>query len=73
MKHRKLKRKVRRTIEITVVAAVTAALFIICRKLGIEQRGSTLLGGEMLIPVMVPAMYAAIKSITRDIKEGLFR
>ena len=73
MKHRRLKKGVRRAIEITVVAAVTVATFIVCRKAGVQERGNALWGGEIVVAVMIPAMYAAGKSIIRDIKSGLFR
>lgn len=72
MKRRRLKKNVRLTLEAIAVLAVTVVLFVLARKAGVEQRGSTLYGGEIVVLVAVPTLYAAVKSVVRDIKGGLF-
>ena len=73
MKHRRFKKPVHRVIEIAAVMAVTAAVFIICRRIGVQERGNTLLGGEIAAAAMIPAWWYGVKSIVRDVKGGLFR
>lgn len=73
MKHyRKLNRKARHAIEAAIVTAATVVLFAVCRKIGVQQRGNTLIGGEVCVPLLIVGGWYAVKSIIKDIKGGLF-
>lgn len=74
MKHtdRRIRRR-RRLIEACIVVAVAFALFGWARAAGVAARGNTLWGGEIVVPIGVPFLYYATKSIVRDIKGGLFK
>lgn len=68
-----LSTKAKKWIEAGAVVSAAAVLFVITRKLGVQQRGNTLLGGEICVPMLIIGGWYAVKSIVRDIKSGLFR
>lgn len=68
-----LSTKAKKWIEAVAVVIVAAVLFVITRKLGVQQRGNTLWGGEICVPFLVIGGWYAVKSIIRDVKSGLFR
>jgi hypothetical protein len=65
--------KAKKWIEAGAVVSAAAVLFVITRKLGVQQRGNTLWGGEICVPFLVIGGWYAVKSIIRDVKSGLFR
>ena len=74
MKHttRRIKRSViRGAIEAAAVIAADVALYaLVLRPAAIEQRGSTVFGGELAFLIGAPLIYAAIRSIIRCEKEA---
>lgn len=68
-----ISRKAKKWIEAGAVVTAAAVLFMITRTLGIQQRGTTLWGGEICVPPMVIGGWYAVKSVIRDVKSGLFR
>ena len=70
MKHRRLKRSVRRAIEFVLVIAAAIVLFVIARKIGVAERGNTLYGGEICVPFLVVFGWYGVKSIVKDVKGG---
>lgn len=68
-----LSTKAKKWIEAGAVVTAAAVLFVISRKLGVQQRGNTLWGGEICVPFLVIGGWYAVKSIIRDVKSGLFR
>lgn len=60
-----MKRKITEAIIITTVAI---ALFGLARIAGVAERGSTLWGGEIMVPFFVIGGWYGVKSIIKDIK-----
>ena len=58
----------RSVLRAAIVAAVTIAAFVICRKAAVEARGNTLWGGEAIIPLLIPFAYGAIRGIVSDVR-----
>jgi hypothetical protein len=67
-----MKLKAKKMIEAAIVVAVAAGAFVLARRLGVEQRGNTLIGGEVCVPLLIVGGWYAVKSIIKDIKGGLF-
>ena len=68
MTTRMTKRVRRALIEALCVAAATAVLFWLARCAGVAERGNMLWGGEIVVPVIVPALYYIIKGAVRDVR-----
>ena len=69
----KLKKKVvKKLIEWAFVLTCTIVLFVFARHAAVAWRGNDLWGGEVLM-LTLPAFYAMVKSVVRDLVEDTER